>query len=287
MKGMIPIMCKKSDLHVHTTFSDGSLTPLEVVKWASNKDIHAIAITDHDTIEGIEYAIEGSKLYDVLIVPGIEISCMCEDEEIHLLGYYFDLLDEKLLEKLRVLKNSRETRGERIIEKLNKLGLVLTLREVHDIAGNGVIGRPHVARAMINRKYVSSVQEAFDKYLDKHKPAYVDRYRLSLKEGISLIHQAGGVAVIAHPGLIKNKRIFYDTIKMRIDGIEVIHSKHSPEDVLKYEQIANENNLIITGGSDFHGDTIDDIPVLGDYFVDYSQVELLYNKAKLYRERRD
>ncbi|SCG83385.1 Protein trpH [Proteiniborus sp. DW1] len=283
-------MCKeikKSDLHVHTTFSDGSLTPYEVLKWAYDKKIYAISITDHDTIEGLKYAIESSNLFDVLIVPGVEISCTFEDEEIHLLGYYFDIQDKNLLEALNLLKHSRETRGEKIIEKLNRLGLNLTLHEVYDIAGKGVIGRPHIAKAMINRKYVSSVQEAFDKYLDRHKPAYVDRYRLSLKEGIDLIHKAGGVAIIAHPGLIKNERIFFEVMKIGIDGIEVIHSKHSPEDTLKYEHMANENNLITTGGSDFHGDLIGDIPVLGDYFIDYSHVKLLYKKACFYRERRD
>lgn len=283
-------MCKeikKSDLHVHTTFSDGSLTPHEVVKWASNKNIYAISITDHDTIEGLQYAMESAKLFDVLIVPGIELSCTFEDEEIHLLGYFFDPLNSNLLEVLGLLKHSRETRGEKIIEKLNRLGLNMTLHEVYEIAGKGVIGRPHIAKAMIDRKYVNSVQEAFDKYLDRNKPAYVDRYRLSLKEGVNLIHEAGGAAVIAHPGLIKNEGIFYKALNLEIDGVEIIHSKHSSEGTLKYEHIANENNLITTGGSDFHGDFIDDVPVLGDYFIDYSHVELLYKKASFYRERRE
>lgn len=283
-------MCKeikKSDLHVHTTFSDGSLTPYEVVKWAYNKSIYAISITDHDTIEGLQYAMESAKLYDVLVVPGIELSCTFEDEEIHLLGYYFDPLNTSLIETLRQLKQSRETRGEKIVEKLNKLGVNLTLHEVYEVAGKGVIGRPHVAQAMINKKYVSSIQEAFDKYLDRHKPAYVDRYRLSLKECIDLIHKAGGAAVIAHPGLIKNQGIIYKILKMDIDGVEVIHSKHSPEDTIKYENMANKCNLITTGGSDFHGDFIDDVPVLGDYFIDYSHVELLYKKSSFYKIRRE
>lgn len=277
---------KKCDLHIHTTFSDGSLTPHEVVKWASHKDIYAIAITDHDTIEGIEYAINSSKLYDIIIIPGIELSCIFEDEEIHLLGYFFNLQNVDLLETLKILKQSRELRGEKIIKKLNNLGFSLTIQEVNDIAGNGVIGRPHIAKAMINRNYVSSVQEAFDKYLNKHRPAYVDRYRLSLKDGINLIHRAGGSAVLAHPGLIKTDKIFYQILKMAIDGIEAIHSKHTLQDTLRYRQVANENKLIITGGSDFHGDFNDKLPVLGDYFVDYSHANLLYRKANYYKERR-
>lgn len=286
MKGMITKMnlkIKKSDLHIHTTFSDGSLTPYEVVKWASQKNIYAIAISDHDTIEGIECAINSSKLYDIIIIPGIELSCIFEDEEIHLLGYYFDLLNADLIETLKILKLSRETRGEKIIKKLNKLGFSLTIQEVYNIVGKGVIGRPHIAKAMVDKNYVSSVQEAFDKYLNRYRPAYVDRYRLSLREGINIIHRAGGVAVIAHPGLIRNENIFNETLKMEIDGIEAIHSKHSPQDILRYRQVANENRLIITGGSDFHGEFNDKTPVLGDYFVDYSHVELLYKKANNYK----
>ncbi|WIV10921.1 PHP domain-containing protein [Proteiniborus sp. MB09-C3] len=278
---------KKSDLHVHTTFSDGSLAPLEVIKWASKKKIYAIAITDHDTIEGVKYAIENTNLFDITIIPGIEISCIFEDEEVHLLGYYIDIQNIELLETLKLFKESRESRGEKIVEKLNRLEFNLTLQEVFHIAGKGVIGRPHIAKAMINRNYVDTVQEAFDKYLNKHKPAYVDRFRVSLKEGINLIHNAGGAAVIAHPGLIKNEKAVNEAISMGIDGIEAIHSKHSSQDVMNYSKIAKDNNLIITGGSDFHGDFINNVPALGDFFIDYSHVELLFSKANFYKERRE
>ncbi|MFA5524545.1 MAG: PHP domain-containing protein [Tissierellales bacterium] len=277
---------KKSDLHIHTTFSDGSLPPHEVLKWAYHKNIYAIAISDHDTIEGVEFAIKSSKLYGIIVIPGVELSCTFLDEEIHLLGYYFDLFDTDLAETLRILKNSREIRGVKIIDKLNTLGFSLSIKEVYDITSKGVIGRVHIAKAMVRKNYVSSVQEAFDKYLNKNRAAYVDRYRLSLEDGIDLIHNAGGAAVIAHPGLIKKDTILSEILKLDIDGIEAIHSKHAPKDVLRYKQIANDCNIIITGGSDFHCEYNDNIPALGDYFVDYYHASLLYRKANYYKERR-
>ncbi len=278
---------QKVDLHVHTTSSDGSLSPLEAVEWASRKKIYGIAITDHDTVEGIKAAIENAKLYDIIVIAGIEISCTFEDKEIHILGYFIDYENKELLEKTKILKESRKSRGEKIIEKLNDLGFDLSFKDVYKISRDGVIGRPHIAKAMIEKKYVETIQEAFEKYLGRHKPAYVERYKLFIEEGIKLIHSAGGVAVIAHPGLIKNEKIIYEAIRLKADGIEAIHSKHSEQDVIKYKEIANKYNLIVTGGSDFHGDFTNNMPVLGDYFVDYKQVVLLSKKAEFYKKRGD
>lgn len=276
---------KKADLHIHTTFSDGSLTPNEIVKWASRKKVYAIAVTDHDTVEGIKFAVECGRLYDIIIIAGIEISCTFEEEEIHILGYFIDYEDKNLLETTRILKKSRESRAKKIIKKLNDLGFDITLEDVYNISGTGVIGRPHIAKAMIEKKYISTVEEAFEKYLKKDKPAYVERFKLSIEEGINLIHSTGGVAVIAHPGLIKNKKVIHEAISFNADGIEVIHSKHSKQDMLKYCKIANRYNLIITGGSDFHSDLINSVPILGDFYVNYKQVCFLSKKANLYKKR--
>ncbi|WP_352417825.1 PHP domain-containing protein [Proteiniborus sp.] len=275
---------KKADLHIHTTFSDGSLTPNEIVKWASKKKVHAIAITDHDTVEGIKATIESAILYDIITIAGIEISCTMEEEEVHILGYFIDYEDNNLLNMTKLLKESRESRGEKIIEKLNYLGFEISLEDVYDISGTGVIGRPHIAKAMIKKEYVNTIEEAFGKYLNRNKPAYVERYKLSIEDGINLIHRAGGVAVIAHPGLVKSKKVIYEAIRLNVDGIEAIHSKHSEQDVIKYSEIGNKYNLIITGGSDFHGNYNNNVPVLGDYYIDYEQVILLKKKANSIRK---
>lgn len=278
------ILMKKADLHIHTTFSDGSLTPNEIVKWASKKKVHAIAITDHDTVEGIKATIESAILYDIITIAGIEISCTMEEEEVHILGYFIDYEDNNLLNMTKLLKESRESRGEKIIEKLNYLGFEISLEDVYDISGTGVIGRPHIAKAMIKKEYVNTIEEAFEKYLNRNKPAYVERYKLSIEDGINLIHRAGGVAVIAHPGLVKSKKVIYEAIRLNVDGIEAIHSKHSEQDVIKYSEIGNKYNLIITGGSDFHGNYNNNVPVLGDYYIDYEQVILLKKKANSIRK---
>lgn len=273
----------KADLHVHTIASDGILTPFEIVKWAYKKNIKAIGITDHDTIEGISTAIESAKQYNIIIVPGIEISCIFGNEEIHILGYFIDYESKEIIEKTKVLRESRLFRGEKIVKKLNALGLKLSIADIHEIAGKGVIGRPHIARAMIKKNYVSSIEEAFEKYIGRSKPAFVERYRLSIEEGVNLIHSAGGAAIIAHPGLIENQKAIEEAIRLNIDGIEAIHSKHSIEEVVKYSDIAHKDKLIITGGSDFHDKFIDSIPVLGDYYVDFNQVKLLYDRAQYYK----
>lgn len=278
------ILMKKADLHIHTTFSDGSLTPNEIVKWASKKKVHAIAITDHDTVEGIKATIESAILYDIITIAGIEISCTMEEEEVHILGYFIDYEDNNLLNMTKLLKESRESRGEKIIEKLNYLGFEISLEDVYDISGTGVIGRPHIAKAMIKKEYVNTIEEAFGKYLNRNKPAYVERYKLSIEDGINLIHRAGGVAVIAHPGLVKSEKVIYEAIRLNVDGIEAIHSKHSEQDVIKYSEIGNKYNLIITGGSDFHGNYNNNVPVLGDYYIDYEQVILLKKKANSIRK---
>lgn len=277
----------KADLHVHTVASDGTLTSYEIVQWAHKKNIKAIGITDHDTTEGIFNAIESAKEYDIIIVPGIEISCIYENEEIHILGYYIDYECKNILEITKILKESRLSRGEKIVKKLNELGLNLSIDDIHEIAGKGVIGRPHIARAMIEKNYVSTIEEAFEIYIGRSKPAYVERFRLSIEEGISLIHNAGGAAVIAHPGLINNEKATEEAIKLKVDGIEAIHSKHSVEETIKYSKLADKYNLIITGGSDFHDKYIDNIPVLGDYYVDINQVNLLNIKSKYYKKRRN
>lgn len=271
---------RRADLHVHTTASDGLLAPEEVVKWASIKRLAAVGITDHDTVNGIVPAMGASPVYGVEVVPGIELSTIYEEEEIHILGYYIDYTAEWFLDILKRIQNSRYERASHIVEKLNAMNIDITLEQVMDIADNGAIGRPHIARAMIDKGYITNIKEAFKEYIGKGCPAYVERYKLSSGEAIDMIKQLGGAAVLAHPGLIKNKSSIGMIINLGIDGIEVYHSKHDDETVRDSLSIASSRTLLITGGSDCHGIKLNNEPIIGNCSVDYKYVKLLKEAAE-------
>lgn len=261
------------DLHVHTNCSDGLFSPEKVVDLAVEANLNGIAVTDHDTITGIEIAIKHSEKYNnFTVIPGIELSTIHMDEEVHILGYFINYKDSKIIETTNLLRQSRLTRGEKIIEKINNLGFEISLKEVKELSGEGYIGRPHIARAMVNKGYISSVSEGFEKYLNRGRPAYVERYKISTKETINLIKGSGGLAVLAHPGLLKNPSIIDYCISLGIDGIECIHSKHNEEEQNAFLEIAKSNNLIITAGSDFHGDTKDENQLLGKYWINIESI---------------
>lgn len=243
------------DLHVHTTYSDGILSPSEVVDLAVISGLDGIAITDHDTIYGIEIAMNRSKKYsDFHIIPGIEFGCVCNDEEVHLLGYFIDLNNQNLISLTNKLQYLRTNRAKLIINRLRDLNIFINYDHIKRKVTNDNIGRPHIARSMIEKGYVKNIAEAFDKYLDRGKPAYVDRYHLSIKDAIELIHESNGISVLAHPGLLHDKNIIEYCIDNFIDGIECYHPNHTCDDVEFFRKLAIKNNLIITGGSDFHGD---------------------------------
>lgn len=261
------------DLHVHTNQSDGLFSPEEVVDMSVTKNLKGIAITDHDSITGIERAINHSKkYYDFKIIPGIEISCIHNDEEVHLLGYFIDYKNYDIINITETLKSSRLNRGIDMVNRLNELGLEVSIEEVKELSGEKYIGRPHIARAMIKRGYVTSIQEAFSRYLNRGRPAYVERYKISITETISLIKKIGGISVLAHPGLLKDKSIINYCIELGIDGIECIHSKHNQSDISSMLDIAKKHNLIATGGSDFHGDLVNGKLLLGEYYVNIKDI---------------
>ena len=270
----------KADLHVHTTASDGLLSPEEVVKWAAHKKLSAVAITDHDTIKGVQPAVDISKYYNVEVIPGIEFSSEHMDEEIHILGYYIDYDKSWLKEKLDEMYQSRYIRAINMIKKLNDIGINITLEQVKSIAENATIGRPHIARAMQEKGYIDNMKDAFKKYIGRGSPAYVERYRISCQEAIDIIKQLGGVPVLAHPGLINKKDCIKEILDMGIEGIEVYHTKHDNE-VIRYSlKLAAEQELLITGGSDCHGIFLNNEPIMGNVWVDYKYVELLKEKSK-------
>ena len=267
----------KLDMHIHTTASDGKLTPIEVVELAIKKNLKGIAITDHDTVNGIIEATEYNQ-NDIIIIPGIEFSCIKNNNEIHLLGYFIDYKNDNIINITNKIITHRKNRADKIIKKLNNIGVNIKVEDVLNESKGKSIGRPHIARVLINKNYVNSINEAFEKYLAKGRPAYVKRYKLSLQEGIDLIHNANGIAVIAHPGLLDNSINLKTLIhSYNIDGIEVYHSKHSENQEKQFYKIAINDNLIITGGSDYHGDRKEIAFDLGDKYIDVENIkELLF-----------
>ena len=244
---------KYIDMHTHTTASDGVYTPRQLIKYGISKGLQGIAITDHDTVDGIDEGLNAViNKKDFIVIPGIELSTEYMGKEVHILGYSINYKCENLLSTLSFLQKKRENRVIEVIAKLQKLQINITYDELIKRFGSSSVGRPHVAELLITKGYVDTIEEAFNKYLKKGCVAYVDRYKITPFEGINLIKQAGGVAVIAHPKLIKNDKIVTDIIKKGIDGIEVYHPEHNTNDQKKFLQIAKEYNLIITAGSDFH-----------------------------------
>lgn len=268
----------KADLHLHTTSSDGLFTPTEVVEWAAKKKLNAIAITDHDTVDGIAEALEAGDRYGLEVIPGIELSCTYRDEEIHVLGYFIDGDSKPLVDKISELKEARENRGNGIVENLIQYGLDITAEEVMEKVQDGAFGRPHIARVLVEKGIVDSMEEAFNNYLVKGKIGYVERYKITVKEAIDLIHISGGVAVMAHPGIAKNRDYPKEILRYGFDGIEVVHSAHDESTEREYTKIADKLDLIKTAGSDCHGVLEDGNPMLGEYTACFDSVEKL--KAK-------
>jgi len=250
------------DLHTHSTFSDGSLSPEELATLAADADLSAVALTDHDTTDGVPRFIKACEDVGIEGVPGVEISVDFEPGTMHMLGFFMDINNTALQAALLNIREGREQRNRKIIEKLCNLGMELEWDEVAslaDVSGKGVIGRPHIMQAMMNRGYVAAKDEAFDKFLGKGKSAYVDRFRLSPREGIECIRAAGGVPVLAHPFTLglkfgKLRRCVGELVGYGLQGIEVYYSMHNDALRSQYMSLVEEFSLVATGGSDFHGD---------------------------------
>ena len=252
------------DLHTHTIFSDGSLTPEELVEQACSIGLSAVALTDHDTTAGVPRFLAAAHGRPVRAIPGVEISADFSPGAMHMLGYFIRPDDAALAERLRWIREGRDLRNAEILRKLNALGLTLEWDEVAKHAGADVVGRPHFAQAMIERKYVGDKNEAFDRYLGKGKAAYAERKRFTPEDSIGLIRAAGGVAVLAHPftlGLDEAglRALVGQLAEQGLGGIEVYYSEHSANLQQAYMKLAGEFNLVATGGSDFHGALAPDI----------------------------
>ena len=276
-----------ADLHVHTTASDGTLTPEQTVREADRLGLAAVGIADHDTIAGVAPALASSVGTGVLVVPAVEINTDYENDEVHLLGYYIDHESSALGAHLERLRQARMERAARIVERLNQLGLNVTLDRVKAIAGKGAIGRPHIARAIVEAGGASTLNGAFGKYLVRGAPAFVERHKLTPFQAVGMIHEARGVAVLAHPGISKHDELIPELVRSDMQGIEVFHSDHSASQTQHYMEIARRCGLVPTGGSDSHGPyNMKTIPI-GHVTVVMAVVHQLKALAEARRSRRD
>ncbi|ABW19088.1 PHP domain-containing protein [Alkaliphilus oremlandii] len=271
------------DMHTHSTASDGVYRPKELVEYALEKGLSGIAITDHDTIDGIEEAVDHASIYkDFIVIPGIELSAEYHGEEVHILGYGIDYKNSSLKEKLRYLEKERRDRAYKIVSKLNSMGMKLDYESIMQTVQNGVVGRPHIARALVEHGYVKNLEEAFNKYLAQDAAAYVPRAKLSPQEAIGLIKAARGISVLAHPGLIQSDKIIEDILTLGIDGIEVYHSEHTGSLSRKFLEMAEEHNLFVTAGSDFHFPPDNDESYhgdLGSIKISLDSIQKLFRRA--------
>lgn len=261
---------KFADLHVHTSSSDGKITAEEAVRHAQRAGLAAIAIADHDTVEGVEIALGVGKRYGVEIIPGVELSSEVRGADLHFLGYFIDWRKKWFRNKLSQLQEARRDRGRKMIEKLRRLGVEIPYEAVISLNGK-VLGRPHIAQVMLDRRYVKTIDEAFDRYLGIGKPAYVKKFLLSPEEAINMIRKLGGVPVLAHPVFARADEMLPKLVEMGLRGIEVYHSSHDAQTTEHYEQVAKKYGLLITGGSDAHGL---EVPI-GGVRIPYSLVEKL------------
>lgn len=277
------------DLHIHTTVSDGTSTPAQILSLARELELGAIAITDHDTLDGVKEALRLGIPPSVQFLTGVEISATppppfrCPGS-FHILGYGIRPEDPGLNQILFQLQDARKNRNPRIIERLNQLGLDITLEEVKQIAGDGLLGRPHMARLMVKKGYARSISDAFDNYLGKGKPAYVDKFRVNTSQAIMLISSAGGFPILAHPYLLEteSEKELEDLVIMMksigLKGLEVYYPEDPPEFTALCVALAQKYGLLMTGGTDFHGSLKPEIQMgigKGDFFVPYEIYEKL------------
>lgn len=267
-----------ADLHLHTNFSDGTYTPEELVSQAAKQRLAAIALTDHDTVEGCERAANACRALEIEFIAGTELTAEQSDNEIHILGYLIDTHNPKLLSEIAKFQAVRQSRIHEMVAKLNELNVPLRAEDVFALANCRSPGRPHVARALVKEGLVGSLDEAFERFLKKHRPAWVPKAKMSAQVAIELIHQANGLAVMAHPGLNRSDEVIPDLVEAGLDGIECFHTKHSTVIAEHYLEIADKFNLLVTGGSDCHG-LSKGKPLIGTIRLPYQHVEKLKAKA--------
>ncbi len=263
-----------ADLHLHTFHSDGTFSPEEVVRRAKGFGLACISITDHDTLDGIAGAKEAAD-GELEILSGVELTVVFKERELHLLGYGFRLDDPALTAFLNRMKKYRVDRIQGMIDRLRSHGVEISLEEVQAVAGVGSIGRPHLAEVLVKRGFVRSMDEAFQRYIGDQAPCFIKGATLTVPEAVRLVGEAGGVAILAHPHRLVEDGWFPDLISSGIQGIEVYHSDHDPSVARKYRKITQAHQLLVTGGSDCHGNRRSGGPLIGTVTIPYDCVEQL------------
>ncbi len=267
---------EKADLHTHTTFSDGVHSPEEIIKRAYKKSISTLSITDHDSVGAYTEAMPIADKFGIELITGIEFSSVAMNREIHILGYFVDVNNEGLLSTLDLLAERRILRAQAICDELNKLNVQITLEQVTENYTNTVIGRPHIASTMVKLGLVKSFHQAFFQYLSDNAPAYKPKVLLEAKETVDLIHSAGGLAFLAHPGNL-NDEIIIDAINAGLDGLEIVHPSQNANRKRKLIRIVNEYLLLKSGGSDFHGGDRHDEQNFGKHFINPPYITAMKN----------
>jgi len=268
----------RADLHIHTTHSDGRLSPEEILRKAEKAGLDFISFTDHDTITAYAQISAVKKNYNVKIINGVEISANIGEKEVHLLAYCFDLENKELNYFFNQIKIDRRTRAYEIVRKLRSFDLEITIEDVEQVSGNSPICRPHIATALVNKGLVKNFYEAFNKYIHDKGPANERKIRVSVKSVIKLIHNAGGLVFIAHPYILDAETL-NKVISLNPDGIEVIHPLHKKQDVNRFTNIARKFNLLQSGGSDFHGRTETEDKRFGKYYIGEIKLREITNAA--------
>lgn len=276
------------DLHTHSTFSDGTFTPKELVSYGAKKGLSALALTDHDTLEGNDEAVFCGEKYGIEIIRGIEISTEYESTELHIVGLFMDNEREELISALKGLRESRKTRNIEMVQKLNEIGININYDEIAESAKGDVITRAHIAKEVIKKGYASSNNEVFDRYIGRDKPAYVKRTVLPWQDTLRLICESGGLPILAHPLLyrISQRRlemILGELAKYGLAGIEAYYSTHSAAKIKFVKMLADKNRLKLSGGSDFHGENKPKLDLgtgYGNLQVPYEVLEGLKKELK-------
>jgi 3',5'-nucleoside bisphosphate phosphatase len=268
---------KFADLHLHTRFSDGTFTPEELAEHGARLGFATLALTDHDTVEGCARMAAVCAAAGIEFIPGTELTAEYDHTELHLLGYFLDTQNQTLVAEIARFQMVRQQRIHEMVARLNELGVPLKAESVFALANCKSPGRPHVARALVKSGLVSNLDEAFERFLKKNRPAWVPKAKVSALEGIDLIHQAGGLAVMAHPGLNRTDEIIPALADAGLDGLECFHTKHSTAMSERYLEIAEKYKLLVTGGSDCHGFSKGK-PLIGGIKLPYEHVEKLKSK---------